>query len=142
MSEPTTEITIADLGRSERRILREWLDDAAARGIDVDDLQSISDAYDAFVEQMVLTKPSERRDPTTFCTMVGMALGEHLVRRSTLAWRVVTDQQGTDLAVVTESEDAILFPADPVAAAWEVAQVGWLPQWTENLLVGLASESA
>ena len=136
MTEQSTDVTIAAVRTDERRILESWLADAAQQGIDVDDVSSISAAYDAFVERMVALKPSERGDPTEFCTMIGFALGENLQRRTDLEWRVVSDSTGTDLALTTPAEDAVLFPVDPVAAAWEVAEVGWMPQWVENLLAG------
>lgn len=137
MTDPSAELTISALGPDEQRILEAWLSDAAQQGIDVDDVPSISAAFDAFVERMVAAKASERGDPTEFCTMIGFALGENLQRRTSLEWRVVTDENGTDLALATATEDAVLFPVDPVAAAWEVAEVGWMPQWVENLLAGM-----
>lgn len=142
MAESRADITITPVGSDEQRILEEWLDDAAQQGIDTADVTSISTTFDAYVEKMVLAKASEREDPTTFCTMIGFALGDHLTRRSTLDWRIVSDSQGTDLALVTPDEGAVLFPVDPVAAAWEVAEVGWMPQWVENLLAGLPGAPA
>lgn len=135
------DIQIAPVGAQERRALDGWLDQAAQQGIDIDDVSSIGGAYDAYVERMVDTAPEDREDPTPFCTMVGMAMGEHLVRRTPLEWRVVTDHEGTDLAVATPAEDAILFPVDPVASAWEVAEVGWMDEWVANLLAGMQGEA-
>jgi Domain of unknown function (DUF3806) len=140
VTDSPADVTISSVGADEQRILEEWLADAAQHGIDIDDVASISGAFDAYVEKMVLAKASERGDPTTFCTMIGFAMGENLVRRTVLEWRVVTDGQGTDLALATPTEDAILFPVDPVAAAWEVAETGWMPQWVENLLAGLPTQ--
>lgn len=137
MTESPQDIDISTVGADERRVLEDWLDDAAQQGIDVDDVSSISTAFDDYVEKMVLTKVSERGDPTEFCTMIGFALGENLARRAPLEWRVVTDSKGRDLALTTPAEDAVLFPVDPVAAAWEAAEVGWMPQWAENLLASM-----
>ncbi|WP_018155102.1 DUF3806 domain-containing protein [Demetria terragena] len=142
MADSSADFTISAPEADQQRVLQEWLDDAAQQGIDVGDVMSISRAFDGYVEQTVQTKAAERGDPTTFCTMIGFAMGEHLRQRSSLEWRVVTDSQGTDLALTTPDESAVLFPSDPVAAAWEVAEVGWIPQWVENLLVGLTDSPA
>lgn len=134
MSGTEQDILIAHLGRSEQRALQRWLSDAVRWDVAVDDLESIGRCYDDFVARVLATPPAERKDPTAVCTMIGMALGEHLVRNSRLEWRVVTDAQGTDLAVATPEENGILYPADPVMDMWAQQQVGWLPAWARELL--------
>lgn len=135
------EILIARVGQDEQRVLQSWLDDAAQWGVDVNDHRSIGRAYDEYVAAVRATDPEDRDDPTPVCTMIGMAMGEYLVRNSRLQWRVVTDHEGTDLALSTPEENAVLYPSDPVADAWEQQKVQWLPDWVDQLIAGMQQPS-
>lgn len=137
MSVTEQDIRIEPVGDHERSVLREWLDDAHQWGIDVDDLASLERAYEGYFDKVLATDPDDREDATAVCTMIGLALGEHLVRHSALEWRVVTDAEGTDLALSTPAEDAILYPADPVIDAWSGQQRGWLQAWATELIRGV-----
>ncbi|YAL82141.1 DUF3806 domain-containing protein [Dermacoccaceae bacterium W4C1] len=136
------QIQIQPVGPQEAAVLQEWLADAAAAGIDVDDPGTIEQVYDARLLQQLHAAPADREDPTPFCTMIGFALGEHLARHTDLVWRVVTDDDGTDLALSTQTQNAVLFPADPVAAAWAEQEDGWVRGWLTNLMIGLRGGSA
>lgn len=133
--------SVEPLGPHERSVLDDWLRSAVQAGIDVDDAASIGRAYDEYVAQVQATAPAQREDPTPTCTMFGMALGEHVVRRTALRWNVVTDTEGTDLAICTTDGSGVLFPVDPVAHHWEEQVVGWLPQWADELVETLARRS-
>ncbi len=130
----TTEITVRPLDRSAQRALAGWLGDAQAAGVDVDDVDSIGAAYDAYVHEVLLTPAADRVDPTPTLTMIAMAMGEYLQRNSNLQWRVAGDAHGSDLALASADDLGVLYPIDPVAQAWSQRQRGWLPVFTRELM--------
>lgn len=130
----TADITVRPLDRNAQRALTGWLGDAASAGIDVDDVESISTAYDDYVHEVLLMPAAERPDPTPKLTMIAMAMGEHLQRNSSLQWRVAGDDKGTDLALASADDLGVLYPIDPVAQAWEQRQRGWIPVFVRELM--------
>ncbi|WP_052592045.1 DUF3806 domain-containing protein [Luteipulveratus mongoliensis] len=136
------EIRISAIGYDEREVLQQWLRDARQWGIDPDDLDSVARAYDGYVARVLATDPDDREDPTAVCTMIGLAMGEHIARNSRLQWRIVTDAEGTDLALSTPEENAVLYPADPVIDAWSEQRTGWLSGWVRDLLRGVNGATA
>lgn len=132
---------MAPVGPEAKRALDGLLEDARDAGVDVDDVDSIQRGYDDYLLQQLQSAPAEREDPTMFCTMIGVTIGEHLARRTDLVWRVVTDDEGTDLALSTPSENAILFPTDPVFAAWAEQEDGWVAAWVTNLVESLRGQT-
>ncbi|NNG40521.1 DUF3806 domain-containing protein [Flexivirga sp. ID2601S] len=136
------EVTVRPLDRAAQRALTGWLGDARAAGIDIDDPASISTAFDDYVDQVLLTPAAERVDPTPTLTMIGMAMGEHLQRNSSLQWRIVSDPKGTDLALASADDLGILYPIDPVAEAWTARERGWLPGFVAEVLGQLRAAGA
>ncbi|RNI20477.1 DUF3806 domain-containing protein [Flexivirga caeni] len=130
----TTEITVRPLDRSAQRALVGWLGDARAAGIDIDDVESIGSAYDAYVNEVLLMPADQRPDPTPKLTMIAMAMGEHLQRNSSLQWRIAGDAKGTDLALASADDLGVLYPIDPIAQAWSQRQRGWLPVFVRELM--------
>lgn len=136
------EIVIGPVQPEQREVLDGWLDDARGFGIDLSDVESIGAAFDEYQLTVMEQEPEERADPTPFCTMIGMAMGEYLVQHSDLEWRLITDDEGTDLGLANPSETGVLFPADPVANAWQEQTFGWLPDWVSQLVASLRSDPA
>lgn len=132
---------MAPVGAEAKRALEGFLEDARDAGVDVDDVNSIQHGYDEYLLHQLQAAPADREDPTMFCTMIGVAIGEHLARRTELVWRVVTDDEGTDLALSTPAENAILFPSDPVFAAWAEQEDGWVAEWVTNLVESLREQT-
>lgn len=130
----TGDVTVQPLDRAAHRALSGWLSDAQAAGLDLEDPESIGQAYDDYVHEVLLTPADERTDPTEHLTMIGMAMGEHLQRHSSLQWRVVSDAQGTDLALASEDDLGVLYPVDPVAQAWSARQREWIPAFIADVL--------
>ena len=123
--------TIEQLDTQSHIVLRGWLGDAARLGIDVESADSIEAAYEKYFDEVLATDEDARTDPTTTLTAIGMALGEHLRRTTDADWRIVTDDQGRDLALVSADEASILFPVDPIADNWAAQQRGWLVQFID-----------
>lgn len=117
---------VEPLDTQARIVLRGWLGDAARLGIDPELPETLQDAYEKYLDQVLATEPDQREDPTPTLTAIGMALGEHLRRNSDADWRIVTDDQGRDLALASPDESSILFPVDPVAGHWAVQQREWV----------------
>lgn len=117
---------VEPLDTQARITLRAWLGDAARLGIDVESPDTIQDAYERFFDEVLATPADERTDPTPTLTAIAMAMGEHLRRHSQIDWRIVTDDQGRDLALSTPDEESILFPIDPIADSWGVQDREWL----------------
>lgn len=117
---------VEPLDTQARIVLRGWLGDAARLGIDPELPETLQDAYDKYLDQVLATEPDQREDPTPTLTAIGMALGEHIRRNSDADWRIVTDDQGRDLALASPDESSILFPVDPVAGHWAVQQREWV----------------
>jgi hypothetical protein len=54
-------------------------------------------------------------DPNPYINAFGMSLGQHLVDRLGLEWKVVEDEGGTEMAVWGEAGDILVFPPNLVA---------------------------
>lgn len=59
---------------------------------------------------------------------VGIAFGQHVVDALGFEWAAVSDEYGTDLAVVglPGQANVLVFPADLVAKRWESGETGFL----------------
>ena len=99
--------------------------------------ETLQDAYEKYLDQVLATEPDQREDPTPTLTAIGMALGEHLRRNSDADWRIVTDDQGRDLALASPDESSILFPVDPVAGHWAVQQREWVSGFVVAALIAV-----
>ncbi|GAB3579570.1 DUF3806 domain-containing protein [Calidifontibacter terrae] len=134
MSDPRVE----PVDTAARIQLRGWLGDAAALGVDVDDAETIQAAYEQYFDRVLGTPEDQRGDPTPTLTAIAMALGEHLRRNSPADWRIVTDDQGRDLALASPDAQSILFPIDPIAASWEQQQRLWLRDFVDAAVTQFA----
>lgn len=135
-------LRILSLDRTAHRALTGWLADAERAGIDLDDATSIETAYEEYFVTVLQTPAADRADPTQMLTMIGIAMGEFIQRRTELTWRVVSDDDGPDLALVGSDETAVFFPADPVADNWNSGQREWLAAFAEQVVVQLGTSNA
>jgi uncharacterized protein DUF3806 len=65
-------------------------------------------------------------DANAVVHMIGLSFGQHLVDDFGLRWVVVSDDQGTEMAVHREQGDVLVFPANLVAKRWETKDTGFL----------------
>jgi hypothetical protein len=119
------------LTADEQQRIASALDALAGRGVDVDDLSSIGAAYDASCAAQKGGDPGEARDA---CELIGIAIGEHLHRHSTLKWAIVTDTFGTDLGLAAARSETVVVPHNLVSARWMRRETGWIPRVVEHLL--------
>jgi hypothetical protein len=110
------------IGDDERARIAQALAAIEAEGVDVDDLASIAAGLDR-----ALLDWQERRgdDHDAIVERFSIGIGEHLVRTTDLAWSVVTDVFGTDLAV--SAGDFVVVPSNLVAVRWMRRETGWVP---------------
>jgi len=109
-----------ELNDAEWRWLDTWLGIARAfaDGTDepvpggmVPELHEIDAAYDEWWPQPV----ESRIDANHICHILGAVVGAHLCRELGLHWVVVRDRYSTELAVVGEPCDILIFPMVAVA---------------------------
>jgi hypothetical protein len=65
-------------------------------------------------------------DANSVVHMIGLSFGQHLVDDFGLEWVIVSDDQGTEMAVHREEGDVLVFPANLVAKRWETRATGFL----------------
>lgn len=120
------------IGEAERAHLAAALEAVAADGVDVDDLASISAGLDAALDGWLAAKGADRPDHGDIVTRYAVAIGEHLARRTDLAWEVVTDVFGTDLGVA--AGDFVVVPGNLVAVRWMRREKAWVPAVVGHLV--------
>lgn len=131
--EPLAELPLTPesrrVGEEERARIAAGLEAVAADGVDVDDLRSISDGLDRALDGWLADKGG---DHDAIVERYAVAVGEHLARRTDLAWEVVTDVFGTDLAVA--AGDFVVVPTNLVAVRWMRREKGWVPRVVGHLV--------
>jgi hypothetical protein len=93
-------------------------------GTDIDDLAQVRAAYDRSAAAWRRINPPERDDPTVTTNAIGLAFGEHLVRRTPLRWVIAEDEHGIELALHDARTRTILYPAKLVAERWMAEEPG------------------
>ena len=123
---PVGELPLKPEGRRITAEERAGIDAALAaletEGVDVDDLASIGAGLDRALAAWVA---SQGEDHDEIVDRYAVAVGEHLHRHTDLAWEVVTDVFGTDLAVA--AGDFVVVPSNLVAVRWMRRETGWVP---------------
>lgn len=102
-----------------------------SEGVDIDDLQSISDGLDRALARWLASRGTDS-DHDEIVDRYAIAVGEHLHRHTDLAWEVVTDVFGTDLAVA--AGDFVVVPSNLVAVRWMRRETGWVPKVVGHLV--------
>ena len=59
--------------------------------------------------------PTQRVEPNALVNALGLAFGQYLVDRLGMSWAVVSDEQGTDIAVHSSPGDILIFPTSAAA---------------------------
>jgi hypothetical protein len=113
---------------------RSWIDDnvAAARRY-VEDAGHPLDgtrppdpvALDAAWAFWLQAWPADEEDPNPVINALGMALGQYLVDRLGLDWKLVEDDDRTEVAVHGQSGDVLVFPPILVAERLDTRTVGF-----------------
>jgi hypothetical protein len=121
------------LGDEERARIAAALEHAAAEGVDVDDLASIGEHYDAAYRRWS-SEGGSGEGPDVVVETYAVAIGEYLARHSAREWAVVTDVFGTDLGLVAARADTVVVPHNLVGARWMRGETGWVPGVVSHLV--------
>jgi hypothetical protein len=122
------------LTNAERTRIWSALATLEAAGVDVDDLTSLSTAYDAARTTWEGAAPNEREDSGAVVERFALGIGEHLNRHTDLTWSIVTDGFGTDLGLMGRRDDTVVVPHNLVGARWLNGERGWIPGVVAHLV--------
>lgn len=116
-------------GEEERARVAAGLAALEREGVDVDDLASLGRGLDRALGDWVARQGD---DHDGIVERYAVGIGEHLARHTDLAWGVVTDVFGTDLAV--SAGDFVVVPHNLVAVRWMRRETGWVPRVVGHLV--------
>lgn len=128
--EPVESIGTRPLTAEEQALLDAVRADYATHGIDPADLASIAAAYDRALER------HDGGDETAAdaVTVIGTAIGDHLVTVGGYRWVMSTDPFGTDLAVEPPRRAVPVVTRMLVAVRWLARERDWVVGVTEHLV--------
>lgn len=127
-SEASLRPLVDPLGDAERARIAQALEELAAAGVDVDDLDSLGAALDREYAAWSAAPEDHRPDHAAVVERYAIGIGEHLDRHTDLDWQVVTDVFGTDLSVTEGFKGSfVVVPHNLVAGRWMRGETGWLP---------------
>lgn len=130
-AEPDTQVVlrpvIARLGAEERERIARGHAALEADGVDIDDLASLGAAFDAALTGWLDARKRHRESHDAIVERFAIGIGEHLARHTDLAWSLVTDAFGTDLAVAGGRDEFVVVPSNLVAVRWLNGERGWVP---------------
>ena len=89
----------------------------------------LDEAFVGWLEQWDSTK----EDPNPAINAFGIAFGQSLVDTLGLHWAVVTDSQGTEIAVHGSPGDILIFPPNLVAKRFAKRQTGFMAPLFESI---------
>ena len=112
--------TVRDLTDGERRWVRLNVDLAGeiAKGYDLGvepGDQLVPATLDTAWVNWLQAHDRANEDPNPYINAFGCALGDYLVGRLGLDWRVISDEYGTEMAIWGEPGDVRIFPPNLVA---------------------------
>jgi hypothetical protein len=128
-SAPSPTPVTRKVGDEERDRVAAGLAAVQEEGVDVDDLASIGAGFDRALTSWMSDRSG---DHDAIVERYAIAVGEHLHRHTDLAWEVVTDVFGTDLAVA--AGDFVVVPSNLVAVRWMRRETGWIPSVVGHLV--------
>lgn len=109
---------------------QEWIADNLARlrsdGADIADAASLGAYFERAYREWAAFPPPLRDDPNEVITRVGIGVGEHIRLRTGLEWAIETDEDGTELALVGQPGNVLIFPPNLVAKRWSEEGAGVL----------------
>lgn len=116
LDEPAESITATPLDAASRERVAAGLTTLSEIGVDVDDLTSLSEAFDAALD----------RGDSDLLTTLAIGVGEHLARHGAMRWAIVTDSFGRDLGLEGRRRNLHVIPESLLTARWMRQERGWL----------------
>lgn len=123
------ELGAAPLNAAEQRWVAEELTALADAGVDVSDARALGEHHAGQWRRW----SAVGGDANRVVNRTAIGVGEHLVRRCGLVWVVVTDDLGTDLAVLGQPGDLLVHPIFLVAKRWDAEQHGRLADVVDGI---------
>jgi len=115
---------LSELTDVERNWMASLLAIVADSGTDVDDAAQIRALYDDSVMRWHRVNPPERVNPSPMINAIGIAIGEHVVRRTSLRWTLGAVDGRTELGLVDGASHVLVYPTELVAVRWRAQQGG------------------
>ena len=128
--EPVESVGTRRLTGDEEAALEQVRGAYAEHGIDPADLASIAAAYDTALER----HDGGDESAAEAVTVIGTALGDHLVAAGGYRWVMSTDPFGTDLAVEPPRRGIPVVTRMLVAVRWMARERDWLVGVAEHLV--------
>ena len=102
-----------------------------------DDLPAIQRCFARYRAEWHATKPKKRFDPDAIIHTLGVACGDLIAHELDLRWVRLTDQHGTDFALISELGDASginVFPINAASTRWHDPAKPGLDEYVEDVL--------
>jgi Domain of unknown function (DUF3806) len=117
--------------QSASAFVRSYVGDDAAI-----DPESLDAAFERWLQAWLGQPESERDDPNPYINVFGIAFGQRLVDDLGFEWKVVTDAYGTEMAVLGQPGDQLVFPPNLVAKRFVARETRFMqPLYDEIALV-------
>ena len=71
------------------------------------------------------TNSASAADPNSMINAFGITFGQHFVDHLSMAWSVVTDAHGTEMAVISQPGDIVVFPPNFVGKRYARKESGF-----------------
>jgi Domain of unknown function (DUF3806) len=96
-------------------------------------LEQLDIALEGWLAGWLGQPESDRDDPNQYINAFGIAFGQRLVDGLGFEWKVVTDADGTEMAVVRQPGEMIVFPANLVAKRVVAGETGFMAPLYANV---------
>lgn len=83
-----------------------------------DDLDAMDEQFEAYRATWYATAEDAREDPNPLVSLIGAGLGQYIADRTGLEWMRLTDEYGTDLAIVGPPGRIVITPFNAVGKHW------------------------
>lgn len=104
------------------------------------------EAFEKTLADYLKADADEDIDPTPYMAAFGIAVGEYLRRELDMEWKVITDDYGTDLAILREAPDGSLVYSWPIIVVGkrfdDEYEEGQLEQFCDHFLVASRAQLA
>lgn len=125
---------ISELTAGERELVAVHLGQLIAAGVDVDDPGALGKLNDVLYAQWKAMPEESRDNPNAVINLIGIGLGECLVRCAGLEW-VVESSQGAELAAFDAETGVLIYPTKVVAQRWADGVESFVPDFVEEIIV-------
>jgi hypothetical protein len=93
-------------------------------------------ALDTLYGKLLDAGKTDPEEVNSIINMIGVAFGDCIIRESNFEWAVVTDEQGSELAIVADPQGikTMVFPANFIAKRWERKETNFIEESFHKIL--------